>query len=109
METLQLTGSFKLRGASNKIQSLDQPTAQRGVIAASNGNHGIAVAVAARHASIPVEVYVSKYVAQAKVTRMQDLGAIIHPNGTDPLDAELAARSVAKNSGKVFISPYNDA
>jgi threonine dehydratase len=109
MENLQQTGSFKLRGASNKVRSLDQATAQRGVIAASNGNHGIAVAVAARHAGIPVEVYVSEYVAQAKVSRMQDLGAIIHRHGTDPLDAELAARSVAKNSGKVFISPYNDA
>lgn len=108
MENLQQTGSFKLRGASNKIQSLDPQSAQLGVIAASNGNHGIAVAEAARHAGIQAEVYVSKYVSEAKAKRIQELGASIHRHGTDPLDAELAARSAAQNSGKVFISPYND-
>lgn len=109
MENLQQTGSFKLRGASNKIRSLDPAAAQRGVIAASNGNHGMAVAEAARHAGIAAQVYVSSYVAEAKAKHIQDLGASLERHGSDPLEAELAARAAAENSGKVFISPYNDA
>jgi threonine dehydratase len=109
MENLQQTGSFKLRGATNKIKSLTPVAAQRGVIAASNGNHGMAVAEAARVAGIQAEVYVSEHVAEAKATRIQELGATIRRHGTDPLHAELAARSAAESSGKPFISPYNDA
>jgi threonine dehydratase len=108
MENLQQTGSFKLRGATNKIQLLDQSAIQRGVIAASNGNHGLAVAVAAQHAGIKAEVYVSKHVPEAKASRIQELGATIHRHGTDPLEAEMAARAAAERTGKVFISPYND-
>jgi threonine dehydratase len=108
MENLQQTGSFKLRGASNKIQSLDQQKARHGIIAASNGNHGLGVAAAAKQAGIRAEIYVSEHVAQAKTIRIQELGASIHRHGADPLDAELAARSAAEKSGKVFISPYND-
>jgi len=108
MENLQQTGSFKLRGASNKIQSLDQQRARQGVIAASNGNHGLGVAAAAKHAGIHAEIYVSEHVADAKASRIHDLGASIRRHGTDPLDAELAARSAAEKSGKIFISPYND-
>jgi threonine dehydratase len=108
MENLQQTGSFKLRGASNKIQSLDHQKARQGVIAASNGNHGMGVAAAAKHAGIQAEIYVSEHVAEAKASRIQELGASIHRHGNDPLEAELAARSAAEKSGKVFISPYND-
>jgi len=108
MENLQQTGSFKLRGATNKIQMIDPLSVQRGVIAASNGNHGLAVAVAAQHAGIKAEVYVSEHVPEAKASRIQELGATIHRYGADPLDAELAARAAADRTGKVFISPYND-
>jgi threonine dehydratase len=108
MENLQQTGSFKLRGASNKVQSLDQQKARHGIIAASNGNHGLGVAAAAKHAGIPAEIYVSEHVAEAKAARIQESGARIRRHGTDPLEAELAARSAAEKSGKVFISPYND-
>lgn len=109
MENLQQTGSFKLRGATNKLQSLDPQAARRGVIAASNGNHGMGVAAAARQLGIQAEIYVSEHVAEAKAARIQELGATIRRHGADPLDAELAARSAAVSAGKVFISPYNDA
>ena len=59
MENLQETGSFKLRGASNKILGLSKSQAGRGVIAASNGNHGLGVAAAAKRAGISAEVFVS--------------------------------------------------
>jgi threonine dehydratase len=107
-EDLQQTGSFKLRGATNKILSLTPGQAADGVIAASNGNHGLGVAHAARRAGISAEVYVSSHVSPAKAQRIEELGARIHYAGDDPLDAELAARAAAEKSGKVFISPYND-
>ncbi|HET9838418.1 MAG TPA: threonine/serine dehydratase [Candidatus Angelobacter sp.] len=108
LENLQQTGSFKLRGASNKILSLSADQAARGVIAASNGNHGLGVAAAARRAGIAAEVYVSSQVSPAKSHRIEEYGARVHRAGDDPLDAELAARAAAEQQGKVFVSPYND-
>jgi threonine dehydratase len=107
-EDLQHTGSFKLRGATNKILSLTIQQSARGVIAASNGNHGLGVAAAARRAGVTAEVYVSSHVSPAKAQRIEQLGATIQRAGSNPLDAELAARAAAEQSGKVFISPYND-
>src|SRR6476646_4003635 len=108
LENLQKTGSFKLRGASNKILSLAPDQAAQGVIAASNGNHGLGVAAAARQAGITAEVYVSNQVSPSKARRIEEYGAHIKRIGNDPLEAELAARAAAAEQGKVFISPYND-
>ena len=108
LENLQSTGSFKLRGASNKILSLSPAEAARGVIAASNGNHGLGVAAAAKAAGIAAEVYVSNHVSPSKARRIQEYGAHVKRVGNDPLEAELAARAAASQQGKVFISPYND-
>jgi threonine dehydratase len=107
-EDLQDTGSFKLRGATNKILSLTRTQATAGVIAASNGNHGLGVASAAKRAGITAEVYVSSHVSPAKAQRIEQLGARVFRAGSDPLEAELAARAAAAQAGKVFISPYND-
>ena len=109
LEHLQHTGSFKFRGASNKIAELSADQAARGVVTASNGNHGLGVAAAARARGIVAEVFVSSHVSPAKAGRIAALGACIHPAGDDPLTAELAARHAAEESGRVFISPYNDA
>jgi threonine dehydratase len=108
LENLQQTGSFKLRGASNKILSLSSEQAAQGVIAASNGNHGLGVAAAAQRAGISAEVYVSSHVSPSKARRIEEFGACIQRAGDDPLEAELAARAAASTQGKVFISPYND-
>src|SRR5207302_2903224 len=75
---------------------------------ASNGNHGLAVASAAREAGITAEVFVSRQVSAEKARRIEQLGATIRRFGADPLEAEVAARAAAEKSGKVFISPYND-
>jgi threonine dehydratase len=109
LEHLQRTGSFKFRGASHKIALLTPAQAADGVIAASNGNHGLGVAAAAQSRNIAAEVYVSAHVSPAKAKRIENLGARIRYAGDDPLTAELAARRAAEASGKVFISPYNDA
>ena len=108
LEHLQHTGSFKFRGASHKLARLTPEQAVAGVIAASNGNHGLGVAAAAQARGVSAEVYVSSQVSPAKARRIEALGALIRQAGEDPLAAEVAARRAAESSGKVFISPYND-
>jgi threonine dehydratase len=108
LEHLQHTGSFKFRGACNKIALLTPDQAAAGVVAASNGNHGLAVAAAARARGIAAEVFVSAQVSPAKAQRIAAHGATLRRAGNDPLAAELAARHSAGASGRVFISPYND-
>ena len=108
LEHLQHTGSFKFRGASNKIAMLTAEQAVAGVITASNGNHGLGVAAAARARGIAAEVYCSAHVSPAKARRMEAFGARVHSVGEDPLTAEVAARRAAEQSERVFISPYND-
>src|ERR1700691_742167 len=107
-EDQQKTGSFKLRGATNRILRLTDKEKAHGVIAASNGNHGLGVAVSATKASVSAQVYVSDQVAPEKARKIEKLGAKIVYAGRDPLDAEIAARRRAMESGRVFISPYND-
>lgn len=108
LENLQKTGSFKLRGATNKISLLSSHQRSAGVIAASNGNHGLGVASAAKDAGITTEIYVSSYVSPSKASSIEQFGAAVCRVGETPLEAELAGRRVATESGKVFISPYND-
>jgi threonine dehydratase len=108
LEHLQHTGSFKFRGASNKVAMLTPEQARRGVVTASNGNHGLGVAAAARSQGIQAEVFVSAHVSPAKARRIEAMGARIVRAGEDPLTAELAARQAAEETGRVFISPYND-
>lgn len=108
LEHLQHTGSFKFRGASNKIAMLTPEQAARGVVTASNGNHGLGVAAAAQARGIAAQVFVSSHVSPAKGRRIETHGAAIIRAGDDPLTAELAARRAAEESHRVFISPYND-
>jgi threonine dehydratase len=108
LEHLQATGSFKFRGASNKIAQLTPEQAAAGVVTASNGNHGLGVAAAARLRGIAAEVFVSAHVSPAKARRIEQHSARLHAAGDDPLSAERAARRAAAESGRVFISPYND-
>ena len=107
-EDLQETGSFKLRGATNRVLRLSLEEKSRGVIAASNGNHGLGVASAAKKAEVSAQVYVSEQVAPEKAKKIEKLGAKIVYAGRNPLDAEIAGRQQAMESGRVFISPYND-
>ncbi len=108
LEHLQHTGSFKFRGACNKIALLTAEQANAGVVAASNGNHGLGVAAAAKARGIAAEVYVSSQVSPTKAKRIAAQGATLRQSGNDPLAAEMAARRAAETSGRVFISPYND-
>src|SRR6266498_3914858 len=95
LEHLQHTGSFKFRGASNKIAMLTPEQAAAGVITASNGNHGLGVAAASQARGIAAEVFVSSHVSASKARRIETMGARLHHAGDDPLTAELSARSAS--------------
>ena len=108
-ENLQVTGSFKARGAVHRLLALPDAERRRGVIAASSGNHGVGVAYAGQALGIPVTVYVPDFVSPAKAASMRRLGATVVVFGTDGLDTELEARRVAASEGRCYVSPYNDA
>ena len=107
-EHLQSTGSFKYRGAANKIRVLDAPSRARGVVTASSGNHGQALALAGRVAGTSVTVYVARTASPAKMAAIQAYGAELIVLDIDPLQVELYARAEAERSGRTFVSPYND-
>jgi len=108
LEQLQHTGSFKLRGATNKLMSLDRARAAAGVVTSSTGNHGIGVAAAAEHLKIDAEVFISGQVAETKRAKIASYGARLRHAGATPLEAELAARADAERTGRTYVSPYND-
>lgn len=107
-EHLQHTGSFKYRGASNKLRLLDPAQRQRGVITASSGNHGQGLALAGHALGVPVSVYTTTQASSYKLEAMRALGAEVVSLDLDPLGAELEAGRQAQLQGKPYVSPYND-
>ena len=108
LENEQVTGSFKLRGAVNKLLALSPAERARGVVAASSGNHGAAVSYAAAQLGVPVRIYVPEQVTPVKVAKMRRYGAELVLHGDDSLVSELAARAWAVAHALPYISPYND-
>jgi threonine dehydratase len=108
-ENRQATGSFKLRGALNKVLALSDNERGRGLVTASAGNHGQGVASAGRLADAPVIVFASEHAVAAKITAMRSLGAEVRlvPGGYG--EAEAAGLQYARESGAVWVSPYNDS
>lgn len=105
---LQPTGTFKIRGATNKIRTLTDAERARGVITASTGNHGLGAARAGALAGCPVTVYVVPSAPAAKLAAIRSFGAeLVFVEGA-PLDAELEARRQAEAQGKAYVAPYND-
>lgn len=108
-ENLQLTGSFKFRGASHKLARLvaegERPV---GVVAASAGNHAQAVARAARRHNIPATVVMPETAPMTKVAACRSLGARIEQVGTTLEEATERAHGLAEAQGLAFISPYDD-
>jgi threonine dehydratase len=107
-EHLQPTGSFKVRGAANKVHMLNEAARRAGVITASTGNHGQGVARAGALAGVAVSVYVGSGTAPQKMAAIRALGAQVVVIDGPPIDAELEARRQAEIQGKTYISPYND-
>lgn len=106
-ENLQRTGSFKIRGAMNKLATLG-PSAAVGVTAGSAGNHAQALAFAARTHGVPCEIYVPKNAPIAKMAACRSYGANVIEGGDSLDDAVVRARARSAESGMAFCHPYDD-
>jgi threonine dehydratase len=104
----QTTGSFKLRGALNKLRSLSPEDRAKGVVSASTGNHGLAISHASRLEGIGLKLFLPETVAAIKKKRIEDLGIDVEVRGASCDRAEAIAREFAARTGRVFVSPYND-
>jgi threonine dehydratase len=108
LEAWQRTRSFKIRGAYNAVSSLDPEDRARGLVTASAGNHGQAVALAAREVGARATIYVPNNAPQTKKRRIQAFGAEINTDCADYDDAEVAAREFADRTGASFIHAFSD-
>jgi threonine dehydratase len=108
-ENLQLTGSFKLRGAMNKYLSLSSEAQQRGVVAASTGNHGKAVAFAANKFGVRCTIFAPNNADSTKLDAISRLNAAVVKAGSDCVESETAARQFAETESCTYVSPYNDS
>ena len=108
LENRQHTGSFKLRGATNRLMTLSSQQRSNGVVAASSGNHGAALAYAMRQLDTKGVIFVPEQTSVAKVKSIGDYGGEVRFFGTDGLDTEQHARQFAAEKDMVYVSPYND-
>jgi threonine dehydratase len=107
-ENLQRTGSFKIRGAVNRIATLSDRERTAGVVAASAGNHAQAVAWAARHAGIDATIFMPQDTPVAKTEATQNYGARVELGGEMFDDAYDAARAFAESTGATFVHAFED-
>ena len=105
LENLQKTGSFKVRGALNKVINMNS---ERPVVAASSGNHGAAVSYALNKKNNKGKIYVPTSVKKLKAENIRSYGSEVIKFGDDCLDAENEAIRVSRENNYTFISPYND-
>ena len=108
LECLQVSGSFKARGAMSKLTTLDQAAKARGLITASGGNHGLGVAYAGYSAGVPVTIYLPGNTPPAKADQLRRWGAEVHIHGDVWDDANREALAVASRDGRTYIHPFAD-
>jgi threonine dehydratase len=108
MENLQRTGSFKIRGATQRVLALTDDERTRGVLTASAGNHAQGVALAARDAGISATVFMPRTASIAKIQATEGYGATVVLEGGNFDEAVAAAKARAVGTGEVFISAYDD-
>jgi threonine dehydratase len=107
-ENLQFTASFKERGALNKLLALSAEERIRGVIAMSAGNHAQGVAYHAGRLGIPATIVMPEGTPFTKITHTRDFGARVVIEGASLADADRHARSLAAETGSIFVHPYDD-
>ncbi|TBU75493.1 MULTISPECIES: hydroxyectoine utilization dehydratase EutB [Phytopseudomonas] len=107
LESQQATGSFKLRGASNAVAQLSAEQQRLGVVTASTGNHGRALAFAASQLGVKATVCLSELVPANKVRAIRELGAEVVVTGRSQDDAQLEALRIAREQGATFIPPFD--
>jgi threonine dehydratase len=109
LESLQVTGSFKARGAINAVFALPPATLARGIVTASGGNHGLAVAYAGWAAGVPATIFLPRSVASDKLAKFSDWGAQVEVSGEVWDDSNLAALRHAEAEGLAYIHPFADS
>lgn len=108
METGQVSGSFKARGAFNKLLSLNVAEREAGIVTASTGNHALATAHALAILGLHGEIFLPATASAVKLDALRSRGARLRLVDADPGAVELAARAYAEERGRVYVSPYND-
>lgn len=108
LENQQVTGAFKIRGALNKILTLDDKDVEKGVVAASSGNHALGVAYASKMKGIRSTIVVPKITPKIKINNIKRYGANLILYGKYYDEAEKKAKEIAEKKGLIYISPYND-
>ncbi len=108
LENQQLTGSFKARGALNKLLQLSEEEKIRGIVAASSGNHAQGVGYAARMLGIEATVVVPANTPGVKLEAIRRYGVNLIVHGEEYMDAERLARRMERGESKPFVSGYND-
>jgi len=107
-ENLQLTGAFKLRGAFNKIATLNEDERKKGVVAASAGNHAQGVAYSARHFGISSIIVMPENTPLTKISGVKSYGSTVVLHGANYDEAYEYAINIAKESNLVFVHPFED-
>jgi len=107
-ENRQLTGSFKIRGAANRMLAMTPEERRRGVITASAGNHGQGVGYIAKELKVRARVYVPRNSPEVKCAAMRDLDVELIVHGSEYMEAENLAKKTAKQENAIYISAYND-
>jgi threonine dehydratase len=108
LENIQHTGSFKVRGAFNRLMTLNNGQRKAGIVTASSGNHGLAVAFAMRRLGVTGTIYLPTNVSPLKAGKLEQLGALTRIHGADCGVTEAQARREAQRTGRLYASPYND-
>jgi len=108
LEILQDIGSFKIRGATNFLRNLRNAERSRGVVTASSGNHGRAVAYAAKRLNIRAVVCLSNLVPGNKVRAIEDAGARVRITGESYDEARVECERLVKDEGMVMVEPFDD-
>jgi threonine dehydratase len=108
LENQQLNGSFKARGALNKILQLSDEERSRGIVTASSGNHAQGVGYATRMLGINATIVVPGNTPNVKIDAIRRYGVELVVHGEEYMDAERLAREMEKGEGRTFVSPYND-
>ena len=108
LESLQVTGSFKARGANNAVLQLDPAALKRGIVTASGGNHGLAVAYAGQASGATTVIYLPESTAAAKADKLRAWGAEVVVEGAVWDDANEAALARAVRDGLAYVHPFGD-
>lgn len=109
LENWQITGSFKLRGALNRMALMTAEERARGVVTASAGNHALGVGYAARQMHIaPATIFVPHTAPRTKLEKLREFPVDVHPVGETYDDAHRAAEAYARDTGATFIHAYDD-